>query len=399
MKCPYCGNETRSETCPGCGRDLRPFYAIRKASAKYYNLGLASAEDNRLETARAYLKKALSYDLQNFEARNLLGLIDAQVGEPWLAEEELKRSVEIEPDQTKNPGVSLLNRLQHGYEGEQLRSAVRHYNQALAQFRDGQTDSAQMHLKRAVSESPRMVKARQLLACVYLDQGDTDKAQTMLDAAIRANAQDPANAHLVEKLEEAKRERKDRDNPQEDAVELEIPGLDRPVATTVDAEGRRIRRKYTLTSILRQNPLFAQVALFLIGLGAGLAFMAFLMLPQQTKEIRRERDDLQIRLTRMENEQRNEDSLRDNLQEELASLTAQYEEMKRTSGDFENNAGALMRAVAQYQAGNGTLMKEELTAVQPDSLTVEQRVVYVWLDSLDESLETENGEIYEEEEP
>ncbi|MBQ6240376.1 MAG: tetratricopeptide repeat protein [Firmicutes bacterium] len=399
MKCPYCGNETRSETCPGCGRDLRPFYAIRKASAKYYNLGLASAEDNRLETARAYLKKALSYDLQNFEARNLLGLIDAQVGEPWLAEEELKRSVEIEPDQTKNPGVSLLNRLQHGYEGEQLRSAVRHYNQALAQFRDGQTDSAQMHLKRAVSESPRMVKARQLLACVYLDQGDTDKAQTMLDAAIRANAQDPANAHLVEKLEEAKRERKDRDNPQEDAVELEIPGLDRPVATTVDAEGRRIRRKYTLTSILRQNPLFAQVALFLIGLGAGLAFMAFLMLPQQTKEIRRERDDLQIRLTRMENEQRNEDSLRDNLQEELASLTAQYEEMKRTSGDFENNAGALMRAVAQYQAGNGTLMKEELTAVQPDSLTVEQRVVYVWLDSLDESLETENGEIFEEEEP
>ena len=399
MKCPYCGNETRSETCPGCGRDLRPFYAIRKASAKYYNLGLASAEDNRLETARAYLKKALSYDLQNFEARNLLGLIDAQVGEPWLAEEELKRSVEIEPDQTKNPGVSLLKRLQHGYEGEQLRSAVRHYNQALAQFRDGQTDSAQMHLKRAVSESPRMVKARQLLACVYLDQGDTDKAQTMLDAAIRANAQDPANAHLVEKLEEAKWERKDRDNPQEDAVELEIPGLDRPVATTVDAEGRRIRRKYTLTSILRQNPLFAQVALFLIGLGAGLAFMAFLMLPQQTKEIRRERDDLQIRLTRMENEQRNEDSLRDNLQEELASLTAQYEEMKRTSGDFENNAGALMRAVAQYQAGNGTLMKEELTAVQPDSLTVEQRVVYVWLDSLDESLETENGEIFEEEEP
>ena len=101
----------------------------------------------------------------------------------------------------------------------------------------------------------------------------------------------------------------------------------------------------------------------------------------------------------MENEQRNEDSLRDNLQEELASLTAQYEEMKRTSGDFENNAGSLMRAVAQYQAGNGTLMKEELTAVQPDSLTVEQRVVYVWLDSLDESLETENGEIYEEEEP
>lgn len=399
MKCPYCGNETRSETCPGCGRDLRPFYAIRKASAKYYNLGLASAEDNRLETARAYLKKALSYDLQNFEARNLLGLIDAQVGEPWLAEEELKRSVEIEPDQTKNPGVSLLNRLQHGYEGEQLRSAVRHYNQALAQFRDGQTDSAQMHLKRAVSESPRMVKARQLLACVYLDQGDTDKAQTMLDAAIRANAQDPANAHLVEKLEEAKRERKDRDNPQEDAVELEIPGLDRPVATTVDAEGRRIRRKYTLTSILRQNPLFAQVALFLIGLGAGLAFMAFLMLPQQTKEIRRERDDLQIRLTRRENEQRNEDSLRDNLQEELASLTAQYEELKRTSGDFENNAGALMRAVAQYQAGNGTLMKEELTTVQPDTLTVEQRVVYVWLDSLDESLETENGDIYEEEEP
>ena len=58
-----------------------------------------------------------------------------------------------------------------------------------------------------------------------------------------------------------------------------------------------------------------------------------------------------------------------------------------------------MRAVAQYQAGNGALMKEELSAVQPDGLTVEQRVVYVWLDSLDESLETENGEIYEEEEP
>ena len=399
MKCPYCGNETRSETCPGCGRDLRPFYAIRKASAKYYNLGLASAEEGRLETAREYLKKALSYDLENYQARNILGLIDLQTGEPWLAEEELKHSVETEPDQTKNPGVSLLNRLQHSYSGDQLRSAVRHYNQALAQFRDGQADSAQMHLKRAVSESPLMVKARQLLACVYMDQGDLDRAQTMIDAAIRANAQDPANAHLVEKLEEAKKERKDKENPQEDAVELDIPGLDRPVEPAVDAEGRRIRRRYTLTSIVRQNPLFAQVALFLIGLAAGLAFMAFLVLPQQLKGIRDERNDLQIRLTRIENEQKNEDSLRTNLQEELAAMTAQFEELKRTSSDYETNAGALMRAVAQYQAGNGALMKEELSSVQPDGLTVEQRVVYVWLDSLDESLETENGEIYEEEEP
>ncbi|MBQ5959737.1 MAG: tetratricopeptide repeat protein [Firmicutes bacterium] len=399
MKCPYCGNETRSETCPGCGRDLRPFYAIRKASAKYYNLGLASAEEGRFETAREYLKKALSYDLENYQARNILGLIDLQTGEPWLAEEELKHSVETEPDQTKNPGVSLLNRLQHSYSGDQLRSAVRHYNQALAQFRDGQADSAQMHLKRAVSESPLMVKARQLLACVYMDQGDLDRAQTMIDAAIRANAQDPANAHLVEKLEEAKKERKDKENPQEDAVELDIPGLDRPVEPAVDAEGRRIRRRYTLTSIVRQNPLFAQVALFLIGLAAGLAFMAFLVLPQQLKEIRDERNDLQIRVTRIENEQKNEDSLRTNLQEELAAMTAQFEELKRTSGDYETNAGALMRAVAQYQAGNGGLMKEELSSVQPDGLTVEQRVVYVWLDSLDESLETENGEIYEEEEP
>ena len=399
MKCPYCGNETRSETCPGCGRDLRPFYAIRKASAKYYNLGLASAEEGRFETAREYLKKALSYDLENYQARNILGLIDLQTGEPWLAEEELKHSVETEPDQTKNPGVSLLNRLQHSYSGDLLRSAVRHYNQALAQFRDGQADSAQMHLKRAVSESPLMVKARQLLACVYMDQGDLDRAQTMIDAAIRANAQDPANAHLVEKLEEAKKERKDKENPQEDAVELDIPGLDRPVEPAVDAEGRRIRRRYTLTSIVRQNPLFAQVALFLIGLAAGLAFMAFLVLPQQLKEIRDERNDLQIRVTRIENEQKNEDSLRTNLQEELAAMTAQFEELKRTSGDYETNAGALMRAVAQYQAGNGGLMKEELSSVQPDGLTVEQRVVYVWLDSLDESLETENGEIYEEEEP
>ena len=127
--------------------------------------------------------------------------------------------------------------------------------------------------------------------------------------------------------------------------------------------------------------------------------MAFLVLPQQLKGIRDERNDLQIRLTRIENEQKNEDSLRTNLQEELAAMTAQFEELKRTSGDYETNAGALMRAVAQYQAGNGALMKEELSSVQPDGLTVEQRVVYVWLDSLDESLETENGEIYEEEEP
>ena len=182
-------------------------------------------------------------------------------------------------------------------------------------------------------------------------------------------------------------------------MELDIPGLDRPVEPAVDAEGRRIRRRYTLTSIVRQNPLFAQVALFLIGLAAGLAFMAFLVLPQQLKEIRDERNDLQIRVTRIENEQKNEDSLRTNLQEELAAMTAQFEELKRTSGDYETNAGALMRAVAQYQAGNGGLMKEELSSVQPDGLTVEQRVVYVWLDSLDESLETENGEIYEEEEP
>ena len=81
MKCPNCGNTVPNGfLCPSCGVDTYIFKKARNASIRLYNEGLEAALAQDLSAAATLLEQSILFDKNNYQARNLLGLVYAETG-------------------------------------------------------------------------------------------------------------------------------------------------------------------------------------------------------------------------------------------------------------------------------------------------------------------------------
>ena len=169
MRCPMCHEEAEGRVCTHCGHNLEAAYAMAKASGRFYNEGLRYAQKEQYQHARIWLKKAIRYNRENLQARNLLGLVYMQTGEIGEAVGQWTQSVAICEDAAVNPAVEYLKKVSRTLgKAAQLKQAVRLYNEGLALLQDGQRDTALLHLKKSVSLSDRYVRARELLALYWM---------------------------------------------------------------------------------------------------------------------------------------------------------------------------------------------------------------------------------------
>ena len=183
MKCFGCGNEIdgRVYMCPYCGADILLYKQILYTSDIYYNRGLDEARVRDLSGAIASCRASLQYNKYNTRARNLLGLLYLEVGETVRAANEWLLSKYFQAD---NPLADYYL----GYLDSdssymaQMSSAIKKYNQALEYCRVGSKDLAIIALKKVVAINPGLVAANQLLALLYLDEGDLDEASKILIA-------------------------------------------------------------------------------------------------------------------------------------------------------------------------------------------------------------------------
>ena len=318
MKCPVCGQVSLERHCAGCGRSLEGAYALAKASGRFYNEGLRYAQEHRLECARQALKKAICYNPENLPARNLLGLVYMETGEIGMAVAEWTRSVEIEPELVVNPAVDYLKRVSRTVgKAAQMKEAVRLYNQALDLLKDDHMDTALLHLKKAVAQSEKYVRARELLALCYMKEHQYPRAVALLREVENIDREDPQLPHLRWLCRTSMEEWENSRDGKEAAALAEEQAKEKPAAdeTTMLLSGNSPRR--SIRTALRQNASFVQFLLFVLGLVVGMMFMVSLVTPQMMSNVRRERNEIAAQLQELQTKQAEEDDRVAELQEQM----------------------------------------------------------------------------------
>lgn len=183
MICYACGFEAGNNTiCPTCNADLAIFQKVFCIANAYYNDGLKKAEVRDLSGAIISLKKSLKFNKYHIEARNLLGLVYYEMGEVVDALSEWVISKNYQPND--NVATRYLEEIQKKKNQlETVNQTIKKYNQALMYCNQGNYDMAIIQLKKVLSLNPKLVKAHQLLALLYLKENKLEQAKKALRSA------------------------------------------------------------------------------------------------------------------------------------------------------------------------------------------------------------------------
>ena len=203
MNCPKCGYEMgrNRRYCEQCGADMAVAMRLYRLSNRYYNEGLARAQVRDLSGAVLMLKKSLENNKRNIQARNLLGLVYYEMGEPVVALSEWIISKHFMPE--NNQAEYFINKVQSNpAKLDAVNQTVKKYNQALAYAKQGSDDLAMLQLRKAISINPGYIRALQLLALLYMKNEEYEKARRCL---VRAQKTDVANTTTLSYLAEIDR--------------------------------------------------------------------------------------------------------------------------------------------------------------------------------------------------
>ncbi len=185
MICPNCQTETNSaERCPSCGIRLAPWRYAAAVSAKYYNRALRLAQERDLSGAIDDLRKSLSYNKKNIQARNLLGLVYFETGDISSALVQWVLSINIMPDKNL-AGEYLAGYERNTRETVRLEKSIKLYNEALKAIHENNEDMAVISLKKALDLNPRFIEANNMLALCYIMDGKESLAVDVINAVLK----------------------------------------------------------------------------------------------------------------------------------------------------------------------------------------------------------------------
>lgn len=201
MRCPRCDaniNEN-AEVCKFCGQDLAIIHHVKRLSNAYYNLGLEKARVRDLSGAILVLKKSLQFNKYNTEARNLLGLVYNETGETVAALSEWVLSRYLQPED--NRAEHYINVIQKNQTAlDAVNQTIKKYNSALQAAKTGNEDLAVIQLKKVVSLNPKLVRAHQLLALLYMKNKDYAKAVKCLKRARRIDFNNTVTLRYMQEI-------------------------------------------------------------------------------------------------------------------------------------------------------------------------------------------------------
>ncbi len=180
MFCYNCGcHLSEHDFCTACGADVSLYKKILYVSNMYYNEGLEKAEVRDLTGAVTSLRQSLKFSKNNIDARNLLGLVYFEMGEVVAALSEWVISKNLRPE--KNIADDYINRLQSNSSRlDSINQTIKKYNQALVYCRQDSKDLAIIQLKKVLSLNPRFIRAHQLLALLFMDGEEWERAEREL---------------------------------------------------------------------------------------------------------------------------------------------------------------------------------------------------------------------------
>lgn len=180
MFCYNCGRQlSEHDFCTACGVDVSLYKKIMHVSNMFYNEGLEKASVRDLSGAINSLRQSLKFNKNNIEARNLLGLVYFEMGEVVAALSEWVISKNLRAE--KNIADDYIGMIQsNAARLDSINATIKKYNQALVYCVQDSKDLAIIQLKKVLSLNPKFVRAHQLLALLYIESEQWDRAQREL---------------------------------------------------------------------------------------------------------------------------------------------------------------------------------------------------------------------------
>lgn len=334
MKCYNCGCDlSEKDFCTGCGVDVGLYKKIIHISNRYYNDGLAKANVRDLSGAITSLRQSLKFNKNNIEARNLLGLVYFEMGEVVAALSEWVISKNLRPK--KNLADDYIEAIQSNPTRlDTINQTVKKYNLALRYCYQDSKDLAIIQLKKVLSLNPRLVQGHQLLALLYMDAEQWDKAKKELMKCRKIDANNTTTLSYLKK------------------VNFMLDGGDESSGSVVkkrrqESEGAVTYQSGNETIIqplnVREARTSSSVLNIVIGLLIGLAVAYFLLLPAK---IQAERNKMQEELKIV-----SENS--DTKSATISELEQKVEELTTAKTDLQNE-------IDEYTGANGESRKVDV---------------------------------------
>lgn len=347
MICYNCGCRlSEHDFCTSCGVDVSLYKRIMFMSNRFYNEGLEKATVRDLSGAIVSLRQSLKLNKNNIEARNLLGLVYFEMGEvvdalgEWVISKNLRPKKNIADDyidmiQTNQARLDAINQ------------TIKKYNQALLYCYQDSRDLAVIQLKKVLSYNPKYVSAHQLLALLYINSEEWEKAQRELNKCCQIDANNTTTLRYMKEVEHMLMpEEAAKNAPKKKAASDKVVRYQSGNETIIQPVN--MKEPKGVSTLLN------------LGLGViiGVAIACFLILPGQVKGAKTEiNNDLRIVSEQLDTKTARIDELEQAVQKltdenkSISDELASYQE----SGADSKAADGLMKAVRAYIENPGDI--------------------------------------------
>ncbi len=370
MRCIYCNTPLgASDYCTGCGADITIQKRIGRISNLLYNEGLEKARIRDMEGAITCLKRSLKFSKENTDARNLLGLCYYETGEAVsaLCEWVISKNLQAED----NLADYYLDQMQNNKNKlDTINQSIRKYNQSVLYCREDNEDMAIIQLKKVISHNPKLVKAYQLLALLYMKRQEYERSRKLLRKAIQIDATNTTTLRYLQEIENAtgrgvglrgtslsrRHKRNEKDGAQEQ--EGQVSGTLRYLS------GNELIIQPTT---FRDSSTIATFINIILGILLGGAVVWFLIVPANRQSVN---DDANKQVTEANTKLASAQVQAEELQEEIDSydeLIAEAEEDRDAALAKVEGYDELLAIANLYVSGNDSTAAEQILELSADA--------------------------------
>lgn len=333
MNCYRCGAEIGNHNhCLSCGADVSLYQKVKRVSNSYYNDGLQKASVRNLSGAIISLKASLKFNKENVNARNLLGLIYYEMGEVVSALGEWIISSSYQSED--NVANRYIDAIRHNRSAlDTANQTIKKYNQALLYCKQDSRDLAIIQLKKVLSLNPKLVKAHQLLALLYIQEEKYDQAKKTLRSAGKIDTDNTTTLRYLKEVNIRLREGSSKKKKSDDLISYQSGN-----------EMIIMPKRFQETSI------GATLLYVFIGLLVGAAVTAFLIVPGVKNRIRSQMQQQSLEASDMISENGKTIS---ELEEQIAALESDLDEANNNNEWVEIQTRSYEALLAAYIANGG----------------------------------------------
>jgi tetratricopeptide (TPR) repeat protein len=380
MRCIYCNTPLAAiDYCTGCGADITIQKRIVRISNLLYNEGLEKALVRDMKGAITTLKRSLKFNKENTDARNLLGLCYYETGEAVSALCEWVVSKNLQPQD--NLADYYLDQLQNNKNRlDTINQTIRKYNQSVLYCREDNEDMAIIQLKKVINQNPKLVKAYQLLALLYMKRQEYERARKLLKKAAQIDTTNTTTLRYLQEIEEvtgkgtslSRRHKK----YEKETEEKQTPGTLRYMSGT---------EMVIQPTTFRDSSTIATFINIILGILLGGAIVWFLIVPANRQSVN---DAANKQVTEANTKLASESVKVEELQDEIDSYVEQAERADQDRDDALAKAESYddLLAVANiYVGGDQTQAANLLTTLNADDFDGNAKTLY---DTLNEAVKS-----------